>query len=65
MAIQGYKRIKVYHCVCIHQFLSGNFIILLLYIDEMLIVGKDSNMICRLKEELSKSFHMKDLGPTR
>jgi len=28
----------------------------------MLIVGQDANMISKLKEDLSKSFDMKDLG---
>ena len=29
----------------------------------MLIVGRDTNKIYKLKKELSKSFEMKDLGP--
>ena len=41
---------------------NGNFIILLLYIDEMLIVGQDVKLIRRLKGELAQSFVMKDLG---
>ena len=38
---------------------------LLLYVDDMLIIGQDANMIRRLKVELSKSFDMKDLGPAK
>ncbi|PKI44711.1 hypothetical protein CRG98_034888 [Punica granatum] len=34
-------------------------------VDDMLIVGQDMAMICKPKEELSKSFDMKDLGPAR
>jgi ATP-binding cassette subfamily B (MDR/TAP) protein 1 len=45
------------------RFPDGNFIILLLYVDDMLIVGHDAKKIQILKEELNKSFAMKDLGP--
>ena len=38
------------------------FIILLLYMDDMLIVGRDTGKIDKLKKELSKSFEMNDLG---
>ena len=38
---------------------------LLLYVDDILIVGKNVSRIARLKKELSKSFAMKDLGPAK
>ena len=53
------------HCVFVKNFPDGKFIILLLYVDDMLIVGQDSTMINRLKLELNKSFAMKDLGPAK
>ncbi|KAK9940454.1 hypothetical protein M0R45_017116 [Rubus argutus] len=62
---QGYKRTDADPCVYIQQFPGGNFIILLLYVDDMLIVGQDVAMIHKLKAELSKSFDMKDLGPAK
>ena len=34
----------------------------LLYVDDMLIVGQDKNMINRLKKDLGSKFVMKDLG---
>jgi ATP-binding cassette subfamily B (MDR/TAP) protein 1 len=37
----------------------------LLYVDDILIVGKNVSGIARLKKELSKSFAMKYLGPTK
>ena len=49
----------------IRQFPNGKLIILLLYVNDMLIVGQDANMVGSLKKELFKSFDMKDLGPTR
>ena len=65
MVGQGYKRTNADPCVYIRHFSGGNFIILALYVDDMLIVGQDVTMIRRLKEDLSKSFDMKDLGPAK
>ena len=62
MVNNGYKRTHVDSCVYIKQFFGGKFIILLLYVDDMLIVGQDASMIKKLKKELSKSFNIKDLG---
>ncbi|GJV32620.1 putative RNA-directed DNA polymerase [Tanacetum coccineum] len=44
---------------------DDDFIILLLYVDDMLIVGKNIERIAQLKQDLSKSFAMKDLGPAK
>ena len=63
MIDQGYTRTATDHCVFIKRFISGEFIILLLYVDDMLIIGRDAKQINELKIALSKSFSMKDLGP--
>jgi hypothetical protein len=42
--------------VFVKRYNDGNFLILLLYVDDMLIVGKDTKKIG------SQSFAMKDLG---
>ena len=39
----------------VKKFSDGKFIILLLYMDDMLIVGRDTGKIDKLKKELSKS----------
>ena len=44
---------------------EGDFLILLLYVDDMLVVGQDAKKIASLKKFLSKSFAMKDLGPKK
>ena len=62
---QGYKRIAADQCVYIQRFQDGNFVALLLYVDDMLIVGQDARKVNQLKKDLSKSFDMKDLGPTQ
>ena len=53
------------HCVFVRKFSNDDFIILLLYVDDMLIVGKNVSMIDRLKEQLRKSFAMKDMGAAK
>ena len=53
------------HCVYIKRYDQGKYIILLLYVDDMLIVGHDKNKINRLKKDLDSKFAMKDLGPTQ
>lgn len=63
MVEHGYTRTTSDHCVFIKKFSDGEFIILLLYVDDMLIAGRDIEKIKKLKKELSKSFKMKDLGP--
>lgn len=42
-----------------------NFIILLLYVDDMLVIGGDASKIRELKKELSNAFAMKDIGAVR
>ncbi|GAA0171470.1 transmembrane signal receptor [Lithospermum erythrorhizon] len=58
---QNFKRTQVDHCVYVKGFCNGEFIILLLYVDDMLLVGKNIKKIADLKENLSKDFEMKDL----
>ena len=65
MMNNGFSKTTSDHCVFVKNFPDDKFIILLLYVDDMLIVGQDSTMINRLKLELSKSFAMKDLGPAK
>ena len=60
-----YHRTISDHCIYVKNFSNGDFIILLLYVDNTLIVGRDVMKIDGLKKELSKSFAMKDLGTVR
>ncbi|GKB97559.1 putative RNA-directed DNA polymerase [Tanacetum coccineum] len=62
---QGYQKTSLDHCVFFQKFGDDDFIILLLYVDDMLIVGKNIGRIAQLKRDLSKSFSMKDLGPAK
>ena len=62
MTNHGYHNTQADHCVFLKKFDGGDFVILLLYVDDMLIVGQDPMNIRSLKKALSKSFTMKDLG---
>ena len=65
MMRHGYNGTSSDHCVFTRKFSYDDFIILLLYVDDTLIIGHDSSKIDRLKRELSKSFAMKDLGSVK
>ena len=61
----GYHKTQADHCVFVKKFEGGDFLILLLYVDDMLIVGQDHMKIRVLKKALSRSFSMKDMGPAK
>ena len=65
MMSREYKRTFTDPCVYVRRFLNDKFIILLLYVDDMLIVGQDVDMIQKLKRQLSKMFGMMDLGSAK
>jgi len=49
------------HCVYIKRS-KGSFIILSLYVDDILLAGNDKDMIVSTKGWLSSNFEMKDMG---
>ena len=62
MLEHGFHRLEADHCVYIKRYDQGKYLILLLYVDDMFIVGHDKNMINMLKKDLGNKFAMKDLG---
>ncbi|RVX02202.1 Retrovirus-related Pol polyprotein from transposon TNT 1-94 [Vitis vinifera] len=60
----GFKRCEADHCYYFKSF-DNSYIILLLYVDDMLIAGSDIEKINNLKKQLSKQFAMKDLGAAK
>ena len=48
--------------VAMLSFFDNSYIILLLYVDDILIAGSSIEEINNLKKQLSKQFAMKDLG---
>ncbi|KAE8689304.1 paired amphipathic helix protein Sin3-like 3-like [Hibiscus syriacus] len=64
MSSSGFTRCKADHYCYIKRF-GNSFIILLLYVDDMLVAGSDMQKIINLKQKLSKQFAMKDLGAAK
>ena len=65
MLEHSFHKTQVDHSVFVKRYDEGDFLILLLYVDDMLIVGQDTRKIASLKKALGKSFAMKDLGPAK
>ncbi|CAA7052965.1 unnamed protein product [Microthlaspi erraticum] len=65
MKKQKYTRSKFDSCVYFKCFGDKDYVYLLLYVDDMLVVAKDIKEITRLKHILSREFEMKDLGAAR
>lgn len=64
MSRNGFTRCQADHCCYMKKF-DNIFIILRLYVDDILIVGSDLQEINNLKQELSKQYAMKDLGAAK
>jgi len=58
----AYTRSLYDPCVYFHKLPSGEYIYLLLYIDNILIASTNRSSIDKLKVQLSSEFEMKDLG---
>ncbi|KAI9197746.1 hypothetical protein LWI28_003619 [Acer negundo] len=59
-----YFRCNADHC-CYFKKVKSSFIILLLYVDDMLVAGANLEEINNLKKQLSSEFEMKDLGAAK
>jgi hypothetical protein len=57
----GFVRNKDDHCVYSKQ-VGNHFIYVVLYVDDMLLVGNNMDAIKEVKSQLSSKFDMKDLG---
>jgi hypothetical protein len=58
--IFGFVRSKVDHCIYSKEE-SGCFIYVVLYVDDMLLIGNNMNAIKEVKKKLSSKFDMKDI----
>ena len=59
---QSYTRCHFDHCVYLKRKNDGSYIILFLYVDDMLVAGSSIQEINVLEGKLENSFAMKDLG---
>lgn len=62
---QGFVKGTFYSCVYRKNISNNIYILVLLYVDDILIASIDSLEIRKLKVALSKEFEMKDLGKAR
>ena len=61
--IKEFEFIQVYRETCIYKKVSGSSIaFLILYVDDILLIGNDIEFLDDIKGYLNKSFSMKDLG---
>lgn len=58
----GFKRSHADHCLYTKKDEDGSPIILVLYVDDMLLAGKNKTSLDALKQKLNSVFAMKDLG---
>ena len=58
-----YNRLSSDHCTYYKRFGDNDFIILLLFMDDMLMVDPNKYLIHELKAQLAREFHMMDLEP--
>eukprot|EP00253_Pinus_taeda_P021514 PITA_21514 len=65
MLRQKYVRSEYDHCVYFKQLNNGIFIILVLYVDDILLASKSIEEINRLKAQMARTFDMKHLGAAR
>jgi ATP-binding cassette subfamily B (MDR/TAP) protein 1 len=65
MGEQGYKRCSSDHCVFIQRFSGDDYIIMLLYVDDILIVSNNVSRIARLEKRVEQKFCHERLGSSK
>jgi hypothetical protein len=65
MAEHNFTRCEADPCVYLKKLPSGEFVILLLYVDDMLVAGTNKRIVNELKQKLASKFAMKDLGAAK
>ena len=65
MTEHGYSSFHFDRCVYFKRLDNERYIILLLYVDDMLVAGSNMQDIYVLKIKLAKSFEMKDLDDAK
>ena len=62
MLSQGYRQSDIDHCCYTKWAKDGSFLILILYVDDILLAGSNIEVLASLKSKLKDNFDMKDLG---
>ena len=62
----GLKFVSSPHEPCLYIFRTAEvFLVIILYVDDLLIAGNDKSNILRVKDKLLHHCKMKDLGPVK
>jgi len=61
---EGFQKCNADHCYFFKRY-ESSYIILLLYVNDMLVAGSDMDKIKNLKMQLSIEFDIKYFGPTK
>lgn len=65
MIKNGFSKSEYDLCVYLKKLKENEYIYLLLYVDDMLLIAKDMTDIKKVKEMLCQEFDMKGLGPAK
>ena len=61
--IKAFGFTQIYGKACVYKKVSGSSVaFLILYVDDILLMGNDIELLDNIKAYLNKSFSMKDLG---
>ena len=61
--IKAYSFIQTFGEACIYKKVSGSFVaFVILYVDDILFIGNDTEFLDSIKGYLNKNFSMKDLS---
>ncbi|GJS60118.1 retrovirus-related pol polyprotein from transposon TNT 1-94 [Tanacetum coccineum] len=59
-----FKQSKAYHSLFTYQ-VGGVYVVILIYVDDLIIVGNNTKKIQQTKKELDEEFSIKNLGPLK
>lgn len=58
----GFKRSTTDNCLYFKRFDDGNWCIILIYVDDILITATDENIVNQVQKDISSTFEIKSLG---
>ena len=59
----GFEQTASDSCLYVHANSEREMFVVAVYVDDIILGGKNESILCQVKQELSTKFDMKDLGP--
>ena len=59
----GFEQTASDPCLYVHANSEREMFVVAVYVDDIILGGKNESILCQVKQELSTKFDMKDLGP--